>query len=220
MNMKCTKCGNILADTDRFCSQCGTARHTVEIDFSINREEGELLRCLAMLDRMEGLDAVKKEVHEIVDFVKMDCVRTQMLGYPSRFPRKYLFVGNPCTGRTTVARLLADIFYELGVMPEHKMIAVWSKALVSSSEEKCRSKVRNAVNSALGGVLFIDDIHLLHSCNDALIDATIEELITLLQQHQDDLLCIVAGTPIEIEQLCKAHPQFKQRFDRELVFER
>ena len=173
-----------------------------------------------MLNQMEGLDKVKKEIGEIVEFVKMDCVRTQMLGYPSRFPRKYLFVGNPCSGRTTVARILTDILYALGVMPERKMIAVWSKALLGGSIEKCQSKVRNAIENALGGVLYIDDIHLLHSNKDSLTQATVEALIDQLHKHQDDLLCIVAGTPAEIDDMCKAHPQFRLQFDKELIFER
>lgn len=193
--------------------------NTHETDFTPTCNNEEVNRCIAMLDQMEGLEKVKKEIHEIIEFVKMDCVRTQMLGYPSRFPRKYLFVGNPCTGRTTVARLLADILYSLGVMPEHKMITVWSKALVGNSIEKCQSKVLNAITSAKGGVLFIDDIHLLHN-DDPFSQATIEALITLLQEYQDDLLCIVAGTPAEIEELCMARPQFRLRFDKELIFER
>ena len=218
--LKCARCGNSLNASDRFCSQCGNECRIVDIDFATPCENEEVARCLAMLNNMEGLWAVKKEINEIVDFVKMDCVRTQMLGYPSRFPRKYLFVGNPCTGRTTVARLLTDILYALGVMPEHKMMAVWSKALIGNSVEKCRSKVRNAVESALGGVLFIDDIHLLHDNKNEFAQVTANELTTILRQHQDDLLCIVAGTPIEIEELCVAHPMFRSSFDRELTFER
>ena len=218
--LKCAKCGNTLSANDRFCSQCGTECRLVDIDFTPSCDNEEVNRCLAMLDSMEGLTSVKKEIHSIVSFVKMDCVRAQMLGYPSRFPRKYLFVGNPCTGRTTVARLLADILHALGVMPDHKMIAVWSKALVGNTVEKCQSKVRNAVESALGGVLFIDDIHLLNDNKNEMARATAIELTTILQKHQDDLLCIVAGTPIEIDELCVAHPQFRSGFDRELVFER
>ncbi|MBQ6939325.1 MAG: AAA family ATPase [Muribaculaceae bacterium] len=218
--LKCAKCGNALKADDRFCSQCGTECRIVDIDFSIPGNNEEVSRCMAMLDSMEGLNSVKEEIHEIVKFVKMDSVRTQMMGYPSRFPRKYLFIGNPCTGRTTVARLMADILHALGVMPEHKMIAVWSKALVGGTAEKCRSKVRNAVESALGGVLFIDDIHLLNDNNDELAQATTSELISIMQEHQDDLLCIVAGTPAEIEVLCKSHPNFRSQFDRVLVFER
>lgn len=218
--LKCAKCGNILKADDRFCSHCGTECRIVDIDFSMPDSNEEASRCLAMLDSMEGLKSVKEEIHEIVDFVKMDRVRTQMMGYPSRFPRKYLFIGNPCTGRTTVARLMADILHALGVMPDHKMIAVWSKALMGSTTDKCRSKVRNAVESALGGVLFIDDIHLLNDNNNELAQATTHELISVLQEYQDDLLCIVAGTPVEIEALCQSHPNFRSQFDRILVFER
>lgn len=218
--LKCAKCGNTLKADDRFCSHCGTECRIVDIDFSMPDSNEEASRCLAMLDSMEGLKSVKEEIHAIVDFVKMDRVRTQMMGYPSRFPRKYLFIGNPCTGRTTVARLMADILHALGVMPDHKMIAVWSKALMGSTTDKCRSKVRNAVESALGGVLFIDDIHLLNDNNNELAQATTHELISVLQEYQDDLLCIVAGTPVEIEALCQSHPNFRSQFDRILVFER
>ena len=218
--LKCAKCGNYLKADDRFCSQCGTECRIVDIDFSMPDSNEEASRCLAMLDSMEGLKSVKEEIHEIVKFVKMDCVRTQMMGYPSRFPRKDLFIGNPCTGRTTVARLLADILHALGVMPDHKMIAVWSKALIGNTAEKCQSKVRNAVENAIGGVLFIDDIHLLNDNKNEMAQATAKELTTILQKHQDDLLCIVAGTPVEIEELCAAHPKFRESFDRELVFER
>lgn len=217
---KCARCGNTLSVNDRFCSQCGTECRIVDIDFSMPDNNEEASRCLAMLDSMEGLKSVKEEIHEIVKFVKMDCVRTQMMGYPSRFPRKYLFIGNPCTGRTTVARLLADILHALGVMPDHKMIAVWSKALIGNTIEKCQSKVQNAIENAIGGVLFIDDIHLLNDSKNEMAQVTAKELTTMLQRHQEDLLCIVAGTPVEIEELCAAHPKFRESFDRELVFER
>ena len=218
--LKCARCGNTLSVNDRFCSQCGTECRIVDIDFTPSCNSDEVSRCLAMLDSLEGLTAVKKEIHAIVDFVKMDCVRAQMLGYPSRFPRKYLFIGNPCTGRTTVARLLSDILHALGVMPDHKMIAVWSKALIGNTIEKCQSKVQNAIESAIGGVLFIDDIHLLNDSKNEMAQVTAKELTTMLQRHQEDLLCIVAGTPVEIEELCAAHPKFRESFDRELIFER
>lgn len=218
--LKCAKCGNALNTDDRFCSKCGTECRIVDIDISLPCNSEEVARCIAMLDSMEGLETVKQEIHEIVKFVKMDCVRTQMLGYPSRFPRKYLFIGNPCTGRTTVARIMADILYALGVMGNHKMIAVWSKALMGATIEKCQAKVRNAVDSALGGVLFIDDIHLLNDDKSKLAQATIDALVTMMQIHQDDLVCIVAGTPAEIETMSQSHPNFSERFDRVLTFER
>jgi AAA+ superfamily predicted ATPase len=220
---KCSNCGHELDISDRFCSQCGT-KQDIELQptdhINSNADyNSEVEHCLSMLNSMEGLDDVKREIKNIVEFIKKDRVRTEMMGYPSRFPRKYIFIGNPRTGRTTVARLLANILNELGVMPEHKMIAVWSKALVGNITGQSIDKVRNAVASAVGGVLFIDDIHLLDD-SDVMVQETVDELIQQLSTHHDDLVCIIAGTPAEMKQLFEKHPGLQLRFDRELIFER
>lgn len=220
-NTRCTQCGAHMQVTDRFCSQCGSKRD-IEVTNAMSdatHEISEVERSLAMLDNMEGLEDVKREVKDIVEFVKKDRVRTEMMGYPSRFPRKYIFIGHPCTGRTTVARLLANILNDLGVMPEYKMIAVWSKALVGNNVGESAEKVRNAVNSAMGGVLFIDDIHLLDD-EDTMVKETVMELIEQFNTHRDDLVCIIAGTPVEMNTLFKKYPQLRMRFDRQLIFER
>ena len=225
-NTKCHNCGADLQITDRFCSQCGSKHEITPSTIHDNpaqptEPQTELSRSLAMLDNMEGLDAVKEKIHEIVDFVQKDRIRTEMMGYPSRFPRKYLFIGNPCTGRTTVARLLANILHELGVMPQYKMIAVWSKALVGNQTGHSATRVRNAVDNALGGVLFIDDVHLLlNEEKDPLVQETIDTLMSELTNHTDDLVCIAAGTPLEVEKMLNEHKGLRERFDCELVFER
>lgn len=218
-NTKCHSCAADLQITDRFCSQCGT-KHEIKVAPQATETDTVVARSLAMLDSMEGLDSVKSEIKEMVDFVRKDRVRSEMMGYPTRFPHKYLFIGNPCTGRTTVARLLANILHELGVMPDYKMIAVWSKALVGNNPGQSAAKVRNAVESAVGGVLFIDDVHLFNEPDDVMVQETVYTLISELANHRDDLVCIAAGTPVEMEEMLAAYPKLRERFDRELKFER
>lgn len=218
-NTKCHSCGADLQITDRFCSQCG-AKHEIKVAPQATETDTVVARSLAMLDSMEGLNAVKSEIKEMVDFVRKDRVRSEMMGYPTRFPHKYLFIGNPCTGRTTVARLLANILHELGVMPDYKMIAVWSKALVGNNPGQSAAKVRNAVESAIGGVLFIDDVHLFNEPDDVMVQESVYTLISELANHRDDLVCIAAGTPVEMEEMLAAYPKLRERFDRELKFER
>lgn len=219
-NTKCQNCGADLLITDRFCSQCGTKHEIIKPTTPCDENEVMVARSLAMLDSMEGLEAVKNEIKEVVEFVKKDKVRSEMMGYPTRFPHKYLFIGNPCTGRTTVARLLANILHELGVMPDYKMIAVWSKALIGNNPGQSTAKVRNAVESAIGGVLFIDDAHLFNQPDDVMVQEAVYTLINELANHRDDLVCIAAGTPVEMKQMLTEYPKLHERFDRELIFER
>lgn len=216
---KCSRCGCEVTADKLYCPQCGAENVVVDISIPYDKLSDEVTLSLNMLDNMVGIESVKKELHDIVEFVKMDSIRTRMMGYPSRFPRKYMFVGNPSTGRTTVARLLASILHGLGVLPKDKMITAWSRSLVAGDVEKCRAKVRNTFDSARGGVLFIDDIHLLDNVNDNAVAATIDELMRQLPLY-DDMLCIVSGTPSEMKHLCEVYPTLRSYFDRELIFER
>lgn len=217
--IKCNRCGCELTTDILYCPQCGAENTAIDISIPYEEVSNEVTLSLNMLDNMVGIESVKKEIHDIVDFVKMDSIRTRMMGYPSRFPHKYIFVGNPSTGRTTVARLLASILHGLGVLPKDNMITAWSRSLVAGDVEKCRAKMRNTFDSARGGVLFIDDIHLLDNVNDMTVAATIDELMCQLPLH-NDMLCIVSGTPSEMKHLCEVYPTLRSYFDRELIFER
>lgn len=187
---------------------------------SISENEAEIKQCLAMLDSMEGLEAVKNEVLSMVNFIKTDKVRTEVMGYPTRFPRKFIFIGKPNTGRKTVARLLANLLHKLEVMPEHTMITVWSQALMGNSVLQSEATVRHAVESAIGGVLFIDDVHLLCDVDNPLSIGALKELVVQLNKHSDNLVCIVAVPYNEAQAVLDERVGLHSHFDRKLLFER
>lgn len=184
-------------------------------------EKPDLDTVLAELDGLCGLERVKQDVKSLINLVKVRKLREQA-GLPVPPMSLHLvFLGNPGTGKTTVARLLAKIYHAIGVLSKGQLIEVDRSGLVAGYVGQTALKTQEAVQKALGGVLFIDEAYALvnqENGNDFGREA-IEVLLKSMEDHRSDLIVIVAGYTDLMEKFIHSNPGLESRFNKYFFFE-
>jgi len=177
--------------------------------------------CLAQLNDLVGLQNVKQEIMEMVSLINMQKMRSEQQGIPFRPQNEhYLFTGNPGTGKTTVARIMADIFYTLGMLPTNRLTEVTRKDLVAPYVGQSAPQTNRAVKSAIGGVFFIDEAYTLNQGpQDAFGQEATDTLLPALIDYRDRMICIAAGYSDEMQQWVESNPGLPSRFTRTIHFE-
>jgi hypothetical protein len=172
---------------------------------------------LAELDALVGLDDVKTEVRHQAEVLRIARLRkTKQLREPA-ITRHLVFVGNPGTGKTTVARLVAGIYRALGVLEKGQLVESDRSSLVAGYVGQTALKTAEVCAKAIGGALFIDEAYGL--ADDQFGDEAIETLVKQMEDHRDELVVIVAGYPGPMEGFIDANPGLASRFRLTLTFQ-
>jgi SpoVK/Ycf46/Vps4 family AAA+-type ATPase len=174
---------------------------------------------LAELDTLVGLANVKAEVRRLSSLLQVQQLRKER-GMPVIETSHHLvFTGNPGTGKTTVARLLAQIYRAVGVVSKGHLVETDRSKLVAGYVGQTALKTAETLNAALGGMLLIDEAYALARGgeNDFGKEA-IDTLVKFMEDHRDDLAIVAAGYPAEMQELIDTNPGLKSRFTRTISF--
>jgi SpoVK/Ycf46/Vps4 family AAA+-type ATPase len=185
-------------------------------------EAPTLESALAELDELIGLEPVKRQVHEITAQLRVARLRDRQ-GLASQPPaRHFVFTGPPGTGKTTVARILGRIFAALGLLVRPEVIEAHRSDLVGEHLGSTAIKTSKLIDSALGGVLFIDEAYSLYNAGYSGGDAYGSEAVaTLLKRAEDDrdrLVIVLAGYPADMDRFLHSNPGLASRFGVRIGF--
>ncbi len=171
------------------------------------------------LEKLIGLASVKKDVKTLANFVKIQKRREEKGLKASSASYHCVFTGNPGTGKTTVARIVASVYKELGVLKEGHLVETDRSGLVAEYVGQTAVKTNNIIDSALDGVLFIDEAYTLAEGGSS--DYGSEAIATLLKRMEDDrdrLVVIIAGYTKNMKQFIDSNPGLQSRFTRYIDF--
>lgn len=176
-----------------------------------------------LLDELEsliGLASVKEEVKNLINLLKIVELRTKNgLKAPS-VTKHFVFTGNPGTGKTTVARLLSQIYCSLGILSKGHMVEVDRSGMVAGYMGQTAIKVKEVIDKAKGGVLFIDEAYALSNETPGgdFGQEAIDTLVKGMEDNRDDMIVIVAGYPDLMDKFVKSNPGLKSRFQKTIHF--
>ena len=175
---------------------------------------------LAELDGYVGMDAIKEEVRSLINMVQVYKLRRENDLPTTDMSLHMVFSGNPGTGKTTVARIMARIYHSLDILSKGQLVEVDRSGLVAGYVGQTALKTQKAIEKAMGGVLFIDEAYALNgkSENDFGQEA-IDTILKAMEDHRDDLVVIVAGYTELMDRFIHSNPGLESRFNRFLMFE-
>ena len=172
----------------------------------------------AELDKLIGLGSVKQEVRSMVNYIKVQEARKKQGLATKDVAYHMVFTGNPGTGKTTVARIMASIFKDLGVLKSGHTVETDRSGLVGEYVGTTGPKTNKIVDAAMDGVLFIDEAYALMQTGNDYGDEAIATLLKRMEDDRDRLVVIIAGYTDEMNNLIESNPGLKSRFNRYIDF--
>ena len=183
-------------------------------------DQARIDEIMGELNQLVGLKTVKEEIIRLVDLLRVQRMRSEVGLQNKGTSRHMVFYGNPGTGKTTVARLLADIYRELGLLPTGQLVEVDRSGLVGGYVGQTAIKMSEVIDQAMGGVLFIDEAYTL-TANKGQNDfgqEAVDTILKAMEDYREQMIVIVAGYTELMKEFLETNPGLKSRFNYFIEF--
>lgn len=176
---------------------------------------------LDALNSLVGLENVKAQVNDLISFQKVQSLRRAQGLFSQKGTLHLAFIGNPGTGKTTVARIIGHIYKQIGLLSRGHFVEASRTDLIAGYQGQTALKVKKVIERAKGGVLFIDEAYSIteNDHSDSYGRECLTELTKALEDYRDDLVVIVAGYPEPMEHFFQSNPGLRSRFNTFIRFD-